>query len=91
METGLKIINFYGYLEATPNLEYPLEGLEIASSPGPSNNNSRFLETESRDPEAEAGNLEAEKRVHGIHDTLETVLQSVSRRPVAPHKEGPAD
>ena len=56
----------------------------ICSSPGPSINNSRILETDSRDPETEIGSLETETRVHRIHDTLETGLQRIVRSSVAP-------
>ena len=41
-------------------------------SPGPSKNNSKILETDSRDPETETGSLKTDLRVHGIHGTLET-------------------
>ena len=54
----------------------------ICSSPGPSNNNSRASETDSRDPET--GNLETEKRVHRIHGALETGLYMLPRILVAP-------
>ena len=55
--------------------------------PGPSNNNSWIPETDSRDPETETGNLETEKRVHKIHDTLETELQIMPRSLLASTRE----
>ena len=42
------------------------------------------LKPDSRDPETETGKLEIEKRVHRIHDTLETGLQRMPRSLVAP-------
>ena len=44
----------------------------------------QFLKPDSRDPATEIGNLETEKRVHRIHDTLETGLQIIPRSLVAP-------
>ena len=51
----------------------------MASSQGPSNNNFKLLETDSRDAEVETGNLEAELSVNGIHHTLETGLHIIPR------------
>ena len=51
------------------------------------NNNSRIPATDSGDPETEIGNLEAEKRVHRIHGTLETRLHDASQ-PGCPLKGG---
>ena len=45
----------------------------------PSDSNPRIHETDSRGPETETESLETELRVHRIHDTLETGLQSVPR------------
>ena len=42
------------------------------------------LKPDFRDPETETGNLETEKRVHRIHDTLETGLHRIPRSLVAP-------
>ena len=42
------------------------------------------LKPDSRDPETETGNLETEKRVHRIHDTLGTGLHMMPRSLVAP-------
>ena len=50
------------------------------------NNDSRILETDSRDPDIEIGILEAEKKVHEIHGTLETGLQIMLRSLVAPSR-----
>ena len=58
----------------------------MVSSRVPSNNNSRILETCSRDPETETGGLETEKRVHRVHGTLETGLQMMPRSLMAPTK-----
>ena len=44
------------------------------------------MKPESRDPETETGNLETEKRVHRIHDTLETGLHKDPSQPGGPHK-----
>ena len=56
-----------------------------------SNNNSRISETESRDPETETGSLAIERRLHGIHGTLETGLRKDASQPGGPHKGEPAD
>ena len=42
------------------------------------------LETDPRDPDTETGNLETEKRVHRIHDTLAMGLHMILRGPLAP-------
>ena len=49
-----------------------------------SNTNPGSLKPDSRDPKTETGNLETEKRVHRIHDTLETGLHMMPRSLVAP-------
>ena len=46
------------------------------------------LRPDSRDPETETGNLETEKRVHRIHDTLETGLHKDASQPGGPPKGG---
>ena len=55
---------------------------------GPYNTHPGSLKPDSREPETETGKLETEKRVHGIHDPLETGLQSVPRSLVAPLNRG---
>ena len=49
-------------------------------------NNPGSLKRDSRDPETETGNLETEKRVHRIHDSLETGLQRMPRSLVVPSR-----
>ena len=44
------------------------------------------LKPDSRDLETEIGSLETEKRVHKIHDTLETGLHMIPRSLVAPSR-----
>ena len=58
-------------------------GTLVATIPG-------SLKPDSRDPETEHGNLETEKRVHRIHDTLETGLHkdASQSQPGGPLKEG---
>ena len=51
-------------------------------------NNPGSLEPDPRDPETETGNLETEKRVHGIHGTLETGLHKDASQPGGPLKGG---
>ena len=51
-------------------------------------NNPGSLKPDSRDPETETGSLETEKRVHRIHDTLETGLHKDASQPGGPHKGG---
>ena len=51
-----------------------------------SNTNPGSLKPDSRDPETETWNLETEKRVHRIHDTLETGLHMMPRSLVAPSR-----
>ena len=53
--------------------------------PGPSNNNSRIPQIDSRDPETKTASLETEKRVHTIHDTWETGSQIILRSLVCPN------
>ena len=47
-----------------------------------------LLKPDSRDPETETENLETEKKVHRIHDTLETGLHKDPSQPGGPHKGG---
>ena len=58
----------------------------MCRSPGPSNNNSRMPETDSRTLETETGSREIEKRVHRIHCTLETGLHKDAPQAGGPHK-----
>ena len=44
------------------------------------------LKPDHRDPETGTGNLEIEKKVHRIHDTLETGLHMMPRSLVAPSR-----
>ena len=46
------------------------------------------LKPDSRDPETETGSLEIEKRVHRIHETLETGLHKDPLQPGGPLKGG---
>ena len=46
------------------------------------------LKPDHRDPETGTGNLEIEKRVHGIHGTLETGLHKDAPQLGGPHKGG---
>ena len=72
LETGLKFDDFSKRFWGHPRSWEP-SGLVVNSlSPGFSNNCSRILETDSRDPETETRNPETEKRAHRIHSTLET-------------------
>ena len=48
----------------------------------------RIPEHDSRDPETETGKLEIEKRVHRIHETLETGLHKDPLQPGGPLKGG---
>ena len=52
-------------------------------SPGPSNNNSRIPETDSRDPGTETGSLEIDLRVHRA---LETRITDDASQAGGPHK-----
>ena len=45
-----------------------------------------WIKPDSRDPEAETGSLETEKRVHRIHGTLETGVHIILRSLVAPSR-----
>ena len=60
---------------APPRIPGPFWLVVNSLSPGPGNNYSSIRGTVSRDPETETGTLESEKRVHGIHGTLETGLR----------------
>ena len=62
-----------------------MEG-KLGTSRALSNTNPGSLKPDSRDPETETGNLETEKRVHRIHDTLETGLHRIPRSLVAPSR-----
>ena len=59
---------------------------KLVGSRALSNTNPGSLKPDSRDPETETGNLETEKRVHRIHDTLETGLHMIPRSLVAPSR-----
>ena len=75
--------------DPAPNL---VEGKLVGSRalrniiPGFLRPDSGSLRPDSRDPETETGNLENEKRVHRIHDTLATGLQRMLRSLVAPSR-----
>ena len=60
----------------------------LACSRALSNTNPGSLKPDSRDPETETGNLEVEKRVHGIHGTLEQGLHKDASQPGGPLKGG---
>ena len=49
-------------------------------------NNPGSLKPDSGDPETETGNLETDKRVQRIHDTLETGLHMMPRSLMAPSR-----
>ena len=67
-------------------LRESLVGGKLGGSRALSNTNPGSLKPDSRDPETETGNLETEKRVHRIHDTLETGLHMIPRSLVAPSR-----
>ena len=77
-------MTFLGDSGVTPDLANPPEGWSIVRFLIPSNTIPGSLKPASRDPETEAGSLETEKRVHRIHDRLETGLQIIPRSLVAP-------
>ena len=52
--------------------------------PGLNYNNSRIRETDSRDPETEAGSLETELIVHRIHATLDYMITGCPSQPCDP-------
>ena len=71
-----------------PDPETELGGRQIGRFLGPSNNNSRVPETDSRYPEIETGSLETEKRVRRIHGTLgKRVYTRMPRSLVAPTRD----
>ena len=53
-----------------------------------SNTNPGSLRPDFRDPDTETGKLEIEKRVHRIHETLETGLHKDPLQPGGPLKGG---
>ena len=64
----------------------PIIEAKLGGSWALSNTNPGSLKPDSRDPETETGNLETGKRVHRIHDTLETGLHMMPRSLVAPSR-----
>ena len=90
-------MTFQGDSGVTPDLAPNLVGGKLGGSwalgnriPGFLRPDPGSLRPDSRDPETETGNLETEKRVHRIHDTLELELHMIPRSLVAP-SWGPAD
>ena len=88
LETGLKFEDSSCWFRGHPRSKAPASLRQICSSPGPSNNNSRIPETDSRGPETETGSLEIEKRVHRIHLALETGSHKDAPQPGYLHKGG---
>ena len=80
------MINFQGDSGVTPDLATNLGDGKLVASRALSNTIPGSLKPDSRDPETETGNPENEKRVHRIHDTLETGLQRILRSLVAPSR-----
>ena len=70
----------------TPDPAPNLVGGKWFGSRALSNTNPGSLKPDSSDPETETGDLETEKRVHRIHDTLETGLHMIPRSLVAPSR-----
>ena len=81
-------MTFQGDSGVTPDLGTILVDGNLACSRALSNIIPGSLKPDSRDPETETGNLEIEKRVHGIHGTLETGLHKDASQPGGPHKGG---
>ena len=79
-------MNFHGDSGVIPDPAPRRVGGNLACSRALSNTNPGSLKPDSRDPETETGNLETEKRVHRIHDTLETGLHMMPRSLVAPSR-----
>ena len=77
-------MSFERYFGVTPDLAPRQVGAKLGVSHGPSNNNPRISETDSRDPETETGSFKIEETIHRIHGTLETGLQIMLRTLVAP-------
>ena len=74
-------MTFQSVSGVTPDPKDPPSGrYVIALPPGLTNNNSRILETVSRNLDTETGSFETESRVHGIHDTLEDGLSRMPPR-----------
>ena len=81
-------MTFQGDCGVTPNLGTILVDGKWFPSGSLVTNNPGCLKPDSRDLETETGNLETEKRVHKIHDTLETGLHKDASQPGGPHKGG---
>ena len=87
LETGLKFDDFV-ILGSPQILSTRLVGGKLVAGGSLVTNNPGSLKPDSRDPETETGNLETEKRIHRMHDTLETGLRKDASQPGGPHKGG---
>ena len=81
-------MTFHGDSGVTPDPGTRQVGGKWCASGSPVTNNPGSLKPDSKVPETETGNLETEKRVHRIHDTLETGLHNDPSQPGGPHKGG---
>ena len=77
-------MNFHVILGSSQILRPSLVDGKLGAGGSLVTNNPGSLKPDSRDPETETGSLEIEKRVHRIHDTLETGLHMMPRSLVAP-------
>ena len=79
---------FQGDSGVTPDLGTNLVEGKLVGPRALVTNNPGSLKPDPRHPETETGNLETEKRVHRIHDTLETGLHKDAPQPGGPLKGG---